>query len=205
MTGNLVKQKMRGKRGFSLAELLFALLITSLAGLLVIGGIQVTTRLFQDVLLHSQTQLVMKEYMSELRSGFLSAEMDSALTVLEYDSENSESIDPVFAHSGQKCAGYFKVVPAAGSEDGWGVIVFQPAYYDYANNVARKDAPSDLEIPANRLISTRLSDDYSAWMTYRYEDGKFILSLSVRSNGVLSTGEHVELTTENLEITPTGE
>jgi len=213
MTGNFAKQKMGNKKGFSLAELLFALLITSLAGLIVIGGISVTTRLFQDVLLHSQTQLVMKEYMSELRSGLLSAEMDSSLQVVEYNSSDPQTTDPAFAHSAWKCAGYFKLVseedvtmPAPMGEGGkqWGVIMFQPAYYDYDTNSAEKN-PVDETLPTPlRLISSRLSDDFPAWMTYRYDGEKFILSLSVRSKGVLSTGEHVELTTENIEITPTG-
>ena len=204
---------MRGSRGFSLAEMLFALLITSLAGLLVIGGIEVATRIFQDTLLKSQTQLVMKEYMSELRSGLLGAEMDSALRIVEYDPGNPDSIDPAFVHSGQNCAGFFKIVtndggdPVPGSDGKeWGVIVFQPALYDYTTNTADKEAPTGQRLPKPvPLISSRLSEAFPATMTYRYEGGKFYLTLSVRSSSLLSSGNHVELSVdEEVELTPTG-
>ena len=224
MTQTLTEKKKRGKRGFSLAELLFALLITSLSGLIVIGGIGVTTRLFQDVLLHSQTQLVMKEYMSELRSGFLSAEMDSALNVKVFDesitdaTEREAMINPAFAHSGYKRAGFYTTMPATGETslltvDGkdYGVIMFQPALYDYTNNTAQKTAATGETMPQPlRLISAHLSDDFPAWVEYTYvvpegeTDGHFVLSLTVRSKNVLSTGEHVVLSVVKQEITPTG-
>lgn len=219
----LAKQKMRSRQGFSLAELLFALLITSLAGLIVMGGIGVTTRLFQDVLLHSQTQLVMKEYMSELRSGFLCAEMDSPLTVSVYvegtddPAERLAMTNPAFAHSGYKCAGFYKLDGDVQSIDGkqYGVIVFQPTLYSYnadGSVTAIKTLPNNEAMPpVTRLISGHLSDDFPASLEYKYiadeagaKDGKFVLSLTVRSNGYLSTGEQVVLSVEDIEITPTG-
>ena len=221
------EKRIRDKRGFSLAELLVALLITSLAGLIVMGGIGVTTRLFQDVLLHSQAQLVMKEYMSELRSGLLCAEMDSPVEVVTFNDSTHVSfdatIDPVFAHSGYKCAGYYRLLDGtlqsvSGEQKPYGVIVFQPALYTGVVSgegkvETLKEAPEGETMPDPiRLISSHLSDDFLASIAYYYTDkdgagqttdGHFVLSLTVRSKGVLSTGEHVILSEDALEITPT--
>ena len=213
MTERLAEKKIRGRRGFSLAELLVALLITSLAGLVVMGGIGVTTRLFQDVLLHSQAQLVMKEYMSELRAGFLSAETESAVQIVEYNANNPEdTADPVFTHSGYSCAGYYMLVPAsgdtlytfAGDTAEYGVIVFQPAIWNYANGTVHKTPDNGETLPpAMQLINAHLSDSFLAAMTYRYQNGEFTGTLTVKSLGLLSTGENVEISTV-FSFTPAG-
>ena len=189
-------RRKRGKQGFTLAEMLIAMLIMSFAGLIVSGGIATVTRCFQDIVLHCQTQMVFKEYMSEVRAGFLSAELDSAL---EIDTDVTPGANPAFTHAGLQCVGYYNVTADES-------IVFQPTYYDYDKNEALKTVPSGVA-PINpvQLISTRLSDDCTTVFKYHYDNAnrKFVIDeMTVKSKGLLSSGEPAEISVKNISISP---
>ena len=180
------KNRIRNKKAFTLAEMLVAVLIMSFAGMLVMSGLAVITSSFQDLLLHSQAQMVLKEYMSEVRSGFLSADLDSELII------DGTDTCPVFTHSGIGYVGYYAVIDDD-DHDGFGTIVFQPVDYDDEHNVAVKSSPSGVYVS---LVSTKLSKDFTAKIEYHFNkttqmfDNGEIIVKSVRK---LSSGEQVEL------------
>ncbi len=206
----ILKNRIRDKKAFTLAEMLVAMLIMSFAGMLVIGGLAVVTNAFQDLLLHSQTQMVLKEYMGEIRSGFLSADLDSELVI---DANTSPDTRPAFTHSGLDRVGYYTVFDESGNElnniapdpgglidedASYGTIVFQPVYFDYDNNVAVKNSLNVDKQAYIPLVSNKLSDDFMAKIEYRFDatTQMFIGNITVKSARILSSGDHVELSGE---------
>ena len=195
------KNRIRGRKAFTLAELMVAMLIMSFAGLIVIGGLAVISRSYQDMLLHSQTQMVLKEYMGEIRSGFLSAELDSELIIDDKD------FRPAFVRSDSRhsFAGYYTVVRETESsgtvtqtelgqgetDAAFGTIVFQPVYINYET----KSADKGTKKASISLVSTKLSDDFTSKIDYRYDADTQMFSgtVTVKSVRTLSTGEHVVL------------
>lgn len=196
------KNRIRNKKAFTLAEMLVAVLIMSFAGMLVMSGLAVITSSFQDLLLHSQTQMVLKEYMSEVRSGFLSADLDSELII---DATNSVDTRPAFTHSGLGCVGYYTVINDAGDEvpngntdAALGTIIFQPAHFNYDTNEAEKSSLSATKENYVSLVSTKLSKDFTARIEYRFDKSTQMFSgkIIVKSARKLSSGEQVELSGE---------
>ena len=140
--------------------------------------------------------------MGEVRSGFLSANLDAEVTVDGNDSR------PAFVHSGFDCAGYFTVVRKTessgiiadmelgqGTGDAYmGAIVFQPVYVHYETHKAVKDPPNQKKEP-KALISTKFANDFLAKIDYNFNESTqmFTGTITIKSVHTLSSGEHVEL------------
>jgi len=179
----MIKKKLKNRKGFTLAEMLIALLITALAGMVALGGLVAAANHYRDIRIRSQAQMVMKEYMDSIRSVLISVSPDSGFEIFQETVGGTTRV--YFANGKVNRAGYF-------TENG-GSIVFQlidperntdPLFsytYHGANN---SGVYNQID-----LVPRRIAGGFTAeLLNFTYNNGAFTGTVRLTSDAALSSG-----------------
>lgn len=180
----MIKEKLQNRKGFTLAEMLVALLITALAGMVALGGLIAASNHYRDIRIRSQAQMVMKEYMDSIRSVLISVSPDSGFEIFQETVGATTKV--YFANGKINRAGYF-------TENG-GSIVFQLIDPNKKTNKAEdeysyKDAEDTNVYNQTDLVPQRTVRGFNAeLLTFSYSGGAFTGELQLTSDAYMSDG-----------------
>ena len=199
------KKILNNRKGFTLAEMLIALLITALAGLIALGGLTVAANSYKDILMKSQAQMVMKGYMDSIRSTLTNVSSDSGFQIRR-ETYNGET-RVFFPNEKVNCAGYYSIKEINETIDGTDeliakVLVFQhidPT--DYGTTDPGRRYSFDDVAEQTELIAARSTKGFAVEpVGFNYhnvetdaEYGAFTGALKLKSLDPLSNGQFLEL------------
>ena len=195
------KSRLQNKKGFTLVEMLMALLITALAGMIALGGITVAANAYRDILMKSQAQMVMKGYMDSIRSTLMTVSPDSGFQIREVTPEGDLNRRRVFFPNGKiNCAGYFTLkneyTPPGGTDSIGGILVFQQIDREDKGTEGDRIYPYDDYTIQTELIAMRTADSFAVKLndfSYNSVDGAFHGTLHLESKDPLSSGQRLML------------
>jgi len=188
-------------------EMLIALLITSMAGMVALGGLVVAANSYRDILMKSQAQMIMKEYMDSVRSILISVSPDSGFDIVQEKDINGNVTRIYLPNQKANCAGYFttKSIGQNGNEitdqNGnieYSIIVFQhinPQPLTNGDHIYADVYDANGNREQTELVTRRMAKAFFAEMVdFSYNsDGAFTGTIRLTSNAPLSSGQPLTL------------